>query len=64
MKRAPSIATICICLLMIVSSCKKEFVEGFEMDNNRPTDVSVDVLLAGAEVYTIYITSGDLTRRN
>lgn len=62
MNYGSSILVISVCLLLLLNSCKKEFVEGFDSDDKRPTDVSLDALLASAEIYTVYVTSGELAR--
>jgi hypothetical protein len=45
----------------LVTSCDKYF-EGVNDDPNRPTDVSVDLLLPSAETFLAYGNGGDLAR--
>ena len=53
---------IAIVICGILISCKKTFVEGYDIDPNRAVDVSMDVLLSSAEAYTLYVSSSDLPR--
>ena len=48
-------------LLLGLGNLVKDFIEGYDVDPNRPLDVSMDVLTS-SEAYTIYVTSSDLPR--
>lgn len=62
MKNLKYILVLGLFVVGALQSCKKDFVEGYDIDPNRPLDVSMDVLLAGSEIYTTYVTSGDMAR--
>jgi len=62
MKNLKYILVLGLFMVGALQSCKKDFVEGYDVDPNRPQDVSMDVLLAGSEIYTTYVTSGDMAR--
>ena len=57
-----SIYIIIALTLVMFQSCKKDFVEGYDVDPNRPLDVSMDVLSSSAQAYSSWVTSSDLTR--
>ena len=62
MKKFRNIILSGLLFLGLNQSCKKDFIEGYDVDPNRPLDVSMDVLLTSSEAYTIYVTSSDLPR--
>jgi len=51
-----------IFFIIVLTGCKKEFVEGYAEDPNRPIDVPLNVLLPGAQIHSVYVSAGDLNR--
>lgn len=64
MKKSKIILSIVVTtsLIGLLGSCKKGFLEGYDVDPNNPVEVSPDLVLSTAEIATGYVYGGDFAR--